>query len=64
MQAMTVVAELAHCVQLSAACVAQFVQEGGPSIVLHFMRSCNRSAPHLSMLRYGGQHVNGLQLPM
>jgi len=52
-QAMTVVAELAHCVQLSAACAAHFVQEGGPTLVLRFMRSCNRSAPHLSMLRYG-----------
>ncbi len=51
MQAMALVAELARCVQLSGACAAHFAQTGGPSILLHFMRSCNRSAPHLSMLR-------------
>ena len=51
MQATASVAELAHCVHLSRECAARFVQGGGPGHMLHFMRSCNRSAPHLTLLR-------------
>ena len=51
MQATASVAELAHCVYLSRECAARFVQGGGPGHMLHFMRSCNRSAPHLTLLR-------------
>ena len=50
-QAMAPVAELAHCVHLSGACAVHFVRNGAPSVLIHFMRSCNRSAPHLSMFR-------------
>ena len=51
MQATASVAELAHCVYLSRECAARFVQGGGPGHMLHFMRGCNRSAPHLTLLR-------------
>lgn len=51
LQAMALVAELAHCVQLSRACAAHFVQTRGPSLLIGFMRGCNRSTPHLSMFR-------------
>ena len=51
MQATAPVAELAHCVHLSRECAERFVRGGGPGLMLHFMRSCNRSAPHLTLLR-------------
>ncbi|KAK9905711.1 hypothetical protein WJX75_004975 [Coccomyxa subellipsoidea] len=52
-QVMAAAKDLQHCVYLSAACAETFVNAGGASSVIHYMRSCNRSAPHMGLLRDG-----------
>lgn len=41
-QVMAAAKDLQHCVYLSAACAETFVNGGGASSVIHYMRSCNR----------------------
>ncbi|BDA47247.1 probable abnormal spindle-like microcephaly-associated protein homolog [Coccomyxa sp. Obi] len=52
-QVMAAVKDLQHCVYLSSACAEAFASAGGASSIVHYLRSCNRSAPHMGLLKDG-----------
>jgi hypothetical protein len=49
-QVITAVAAIEFSTRYSKACCQLMVENGGVTALLEFMRSCNRSKPHMEML--------------
>jgi hypothetical protein len=50
LQVITAVAAIEFSTRYSKACCQLMVENGGVTALLEFMRSCNRSKPHMEML--------------
>ncbi|XP_055950356.1 abnormal spindle-like microcephaly-associated protein homolog isoform X2 [Argiope bruennichi] len=49
---LTALQTLKVCTQLSAVCCERLQQSGGLAVIIHLLRSCNRSVPHQEIIKF------------